>query len=116
MTRLLSQRDRDILRRLVPEIEDLEGQGLELVYMNVLPPVANHHSRDSSDFERRIRGLPDDDIRYLGDLVLQGEESTGCLGQEFAEAFFAVVGERISGELEDRLREAYESGEGCPAG
>jgi hypothetical protein len=112
MARELSEKDRQILIKLVPELEDMIKQGIDIEYMNILPPVANHHSRDEKDFEARLKKLSTEDMRYLADLVLEGTESTGCLYPEFAEAFFVIAGQRLSEEVADKLREAYESGEG----
>jgi len=113
MARELEDRDRQILMKLVPELEELISKGIELEYRNILPPVANHHSRDEKDFERRLSRLSDEDVRYLADLVMEGKESTGCLYPEFAEAFFTVAGKRLSSDVADKLREAYESGGEC---
>lgn len=113
MARELSEKDREILIKLVPELDDLLKQGIEIEYMNILPPVANHHSRDEKDFEQRLKRLSAEDMRYLADLILEGTESMGCLYPEYAEAFFVVVGQRLSEDVADQLREAYESGEGC---
>lgn len=113
MARELSDKDREILIKLVPELDDLQKQGIEIEYMNILPPVANHHSRDEKDFEQRLNRLSTEDMRYLADLILEGTESMGCLYPEYAEAFFVVAGQRLSEEVADKLREAYESGEGC---
>ena len=113
MARDLNEKDLLILRKLVPELEELERQGIEIEYMNILPPVANHHSRDVLEFELRLKRLSVEDMRYLADLVLKGTESTGCLYPEFAEVFFTVAGQRLSSILADQLRLAYESGEGC---
>ena len=112
MGRELSDRDREILKKLVPEFEELQSQGIDLDYMNILPPVANHHSRDELDFEDRLNRLSAEDVRYISDLILDGSESLGCLYPEFAEAFFTVAGKKLSSAAADKLREAYESGEG----
>ena len=113
MARELSEKDREILMKLVPELDDLLKHGIDLEYRNILPPVANHYSRDEKDFEQRLKKLSVEEMRYLADLVLEGSESTGCLYPEFAEVFFVVAGQRLSEEVADKLREAYESGEGC---
>jgi hypothetical protein len=112
MARELSERDRDILKKLVPEFEDLQKQGIDLDYMNILPPVANHHSKDERDFESRLNLLSTEDMRYISDLILDGSESLSCLYPEFAEVYFIVAGKKLSSEVADQLREAYESGEG----
>lgn len=113
MARRLSERDVQILMKLVPELEDLSKKGIDLEYRNILPPVANHHSRNEKDFENRLKQLSAEDMRYLADLVLAGTESTGCLYPEFAEVFFTVAGLRLSGVVADQLREAYETGGEC---
>jgi hypothetical protein len=68
---------------------------------------------DKKDFEARLKRLSAEEMRYLADLALGGTESTGCLYPDFAEAFFIVAGQRLSGEVADQLREAYESGGEC---
>lgn len=113
MARDLNERDLQILAKLVPEMEVLIKKGIEIEYMNILPPVANHHSRSVQEFELRLKKLPDEDIRYLADLVLDGTENTGCLRPEFAEAFFVISGQRLGESLADKLREAYEEGGEC---
>jgi len=113
MARDLNERDLQILMKLVPELEALQKKGIEIEYMNILPPVANHHSRSVLEFEQRLKKLSVEDMRYLADLVIDGTESTGCLHPEFAEAFFTVAGQRLSESVADRLREAYESGGEC---
>jgi hypothetical protein len=113
MGRELSDRDREILMKLVPELEDLLKQGIDLEYMNILPPVANHHSRDGRDFEERLKRLSPEDMRHISDLIIDGSESLGCLYPEFAEVFFNIAGKKLSSNVADQLREIYESGEGC---
>jgi hypothetical protein len=113
MARELDQKDKEILRRLVPELDDLLSQGIDVEYMNILPPVANHHSRDEQDFRERLRRLSADDLRYLANHVLDGSESLGCLYPGYADAFFEALEGRISSEILDKVREAYESGGEC---
>jgi len=113
MGRDLNEQDLQILKRLVPELEELQSQGIDIEYMNILPPVANHHSRDVPDFEQRLKKLSVEDMRYLANLILEGRESLCCLEPHFAEVFFTVAGQRLSSDAADRLREAYESGGEC---
>ena len=37
--------DLHILKKLVPELKELQSEGIDIEYMNIRPPVANHHSR-----------------------------------------------------------------------
>ena len=107
MARELDEVDLQILKKLVPELEGILNAGITVEYMNVLPPVANHHSRDEVDFLERLKRLTSSEIQYLADQVLSGNESLGCMYPEFAEAFFTIAEERLSKEVSDQLREAY---------
>jgi len=113
MARDLNERDLQVLFELVPELEALQKKGLVIEYMNILPPVANHHSRSVQEFEQRLKRLTDQDMRYLADLVLNGTENTGCLRQEYAESFFVIAGQRLGESVADSLRQAYEEGGEC---
>jgi hypothetical protein len=113
MARDLSEKDLQILMKLVPELEVLQKKGIEIEYLNILPPVANHHSRSVQEFELRLRKLSVEDMRYLADLVIEGTESTGCLHPDFAEVFFVVAGQRLGESVADLLREAYVEGGAC---
>ena len=113
MGRDLNDRDLTILKKLVPELEELHSQGVDIEYMNILPPVANHHSRGVSDFEQRLKKLSVEDMRDLSDLILEGTEGLCCLQPDFAEVFFTVAGQRLSSDMADKLRLAYETGGDC---
>jgi hypothetical protein len=113
MARELSDKDLHILKKLVPELEELLAQGGVVEYRNLLPPVANHHTRDETDFQERLMRLSPEEMRYLADLVLEGVEGLGCLYPEYAEVFFTLAGRMLSTEEADRLRAVYEKGEGC---
>ena len=73
MGRDLNEQDLQILKKLVPELEELQSQGIDIEYMNILPPVANHHSRDVSDFEQRLKKLSVEDMRYLARSDFRGK-------------------------------------------
>jgi hypothetical protein len=113
MGRELNERDLEILKTLVPELKELQSQGIDIEYMNILPPVANHHSRGLPDFEQRLKKLSAEDMRYLADLILEGREGLCCLQPDFAEVFFNVAGQRLSRDVADSLRLAYETGGEC---
>lgn len=113
MARELGDRDREIMMKLVPEYDELLSQGIDLEYMNILPPVANHHSKDERDFGERLKRLSAEDLRYLADLVIDGSESLGCLYPEYAEVFFESLEGKLSPDILDQVKAAYESGGGC---
>ena len=113
MSRDLSNKDREIMGKLVPEMQEVfrPDSGIELEYANILPPVANHHSRDERDFQARISRLTAEELKYLYERIIEGTESLGCLQPEFAEPFFRLLAEKLSSEAAERARIAYESGE-----
>ncbi len=66
MGRELDERDIDILKKLVPEIVSFVKSGrMKIEYMNILPPVANHYSRNASAFDKRLQNLSSEDVKYL---------------------------------------------------
>jgi hypothetical protein len=113
MARELSDRDLRILVKLVPELEDLLAQGVDVEYRNLLAPAANHHSRDETDFQERLMRLSPEEMRYLADLALDEEEGLECLYPEYAKVFFDLAGRMLSSDIADRLREVCERGKGC---
>ncbi len=110
MGRELDEKDIDILKKLVPEIVNFVESGrMKIDYMNILPPVANHYSRNANDFDRRLQKLSSDDVKYLADRIIDGSESVGHLPEDYAEDFFTYVGRMLTQDVADKLREIYES-------
>jgi len=114
MPRELDAKDIELIKKLVPEIVNfLESGRMEIEYMNILPPVANHYSRNASDFEKRLQKLSAEDVQYLADKIIGGSEGITHLDPEYAEAFFTIAGRTLSEDAADKVREIYETGEGC---
>ena len=82
------------------------------MFHSILPPVSNHFAEDTEDFIRRISGLSDDELTYISDMIVKGEESLGCLPPEDVEALVHLVHDRLSPEIAGKIITAYESG-GC---
>ena len=114
MARELDTKDIELIKKLVPEIVVFLDSGrMELEYMNILPPVANHYSRNVSDFEKRLKKLSAEDVKYLADKIIDGSEGVSHLHRDYAEVFLTIVGRTLSENVADKLREIYETGEGC---
>ncbi|MBN1324290.1 MAG: hypothetical protein JW986_09910 [Methanotrichaceae archaeon] len=113
MPRRLNEDDLDILRKLAPELEALICSGSGVEYRSILPPLANHISRDLIDFAGRLDRLSSDELSYLCRMILEGKESLGCLEIEYAQAFFQLVGSKVSADLAAQVEEAYESEGEC---
>jgi hypothetical protein len=95
MPRELSDRDREILKKLAPGCGDEICSGSGHAFLSILPPVANHFSTSEEDFSERIGRLTDDDLGYLVSLIMDGRESLGCVPPEFIEIFLRRVAERL---------------------
>lgn len=91
MVRVLSEQDLRLLTAMAPEFSGEACKGSGVAYKSLLPPVANHYSKDADEFAERIGRLSDDEFRYLIDLMLTGEESLHCLPPDF----FSRLEERI---------------------
>lgn len=114
MSRELDAKDIEIIKKLVPEIVNfLESGRMEIEYMNILPPVANHYSRNANEFEKRLQRLSAEDVKYLADKIMDGSEGISHLDSEYAESFFTIAGRTLSKDVADKLREIYETAEGC---
>jgi hypothetical protein len=96
MPRELLERDIAILKKLAPECGDLTCSGSGHHFHSILPPVSNHFAVDDRDFAERIGRLTDEELRYITDLILSGEESLGCLPEEDLDSLLALITERFS--------------------
>ena len=107
MPRELSDRDREILKKLAPECSDEICSGSGHAFLSILPPVANHFATDEADFSERIGRLSDDDLGYLVALIMDGRESLGCVPPEFVEAFLRRVAERLGNRPAEEIVGLY---------
>jgi hypothetical protein len=103
MPRELSDRDREILKRLAPECSDEICSGSGHAFLSILPPVANHFAKDGADFSARIERLSDDDLGYLADLILDGRESLGCVPPDFIGIFLSRAAERLGNRRAEEI-------------
>ncbi|MFZ2499604.1 MAG: hypothetical protein ACP5N0_12705 [Methanosarcina sp.] len=114
MARILSETDIGILKIVAPECAGLLCSGSGVPYRSILPPLANHYSKDAADFLRRINLLSREDLEYLVELILSGEESLGCVPFNYIVLFVANVSERLGEEIAAQVRKSYDNSE-CPA-
>src|SRR4030043_1266171 len=113
MPRELSEKDIAILKKLAPECGELTCSGSGHMFHSILPPVSNHFAEDNNDFIQRINRLSDDELTYIIEMILKGEESMGCLPIEDIEALIRIIHDRISSETAQKVITAYESGGEC---
>lgn len=113
MARELSTKDIEILKKLAPECGDLTCGGSGHQFHAILPPVSNHFAEDADDFTKRISRLSDEELAYIAEKILTGEEGLGCLEVEDVESTVKLIHDRISPEMAKKVIAAYESGAEC---
>ncbi|MDQ1276504.1 MAG: hypothetical protein QG610_2082 [Euryarchaeota archaeon] len=113
MARILSETDIGILKTVAPECEGYLCSGSGVNYRSILPPLANHFSKDADDFLRRIKLLSRYDLEYLVRLIFSGEESLGCIPFDYFVLFVENVSERLGKDIADQVKKSYENSE-CP--
>jgi len=116
MPRDLSERDREILKRLAPECADEICSGSGHAFLSILPPVANHYATGEADFRERIGRLSDEDLRYLVSLIKEREESLGCVPPELLSIFLQRVADRLGYKQAEEIVLLYGEEGGCEPG
>jgi hypothetical protein len=106
MSRELSELDREVLKKLAPELcnEDGTCKSSNRKYRSILPPISMHYARDREDFRQRIERLTDQELDYLLCLAENGEESLTCIRPEHKDEFIDMVGKRVSPERAGKLQ------------
>jgi hypothetical protein len=110
--RKLKGRDLEILKKLVPEIEEKLSSGSKIEYHSILPPVSMHYAVDEDDFEERMKRLSSEDLTYLVDRIFDESECLLCISTEYARIITEVVSEKVSKETANRIKGMYESATG----
>jgi hypothetical protein len=113
MARELDERDIRILRTLAPECEEMICSGSGVEFRSILPPVANHYSRDEDDFRSRISRLTDDDLTYLVGKMRTGDESVACVPPEYADILIGEIASRQGKDVALEVLHIYENADEC---
>ncbi len=113
VARILSETDIAILKKVAPECKGYLCSGSGMNYRSILPPLANHYSKNAADFLGRIKLLSKSDLEYLVRLIISDEESLGCVPIEYIDLFIENVSERLGEEMAAQVRNSYNNSE-CP--
>ena len=57
--------------------------------------------------------LSDEELTYITDMIIKGEESLGCLPVEDIETLVRLIHDRLSPEISQKVITTYESGGEC---
>jgi hypothetical protein len=113
MARELDERDIQILRILAPECEEMICSGSGVEFRSILPPVANHYSRNEEDFKKRLMRLSEGDVAYLVGKIRTGEESVTCVPPEYADILIGEISIREGKDVADEILNIYETADEC---
>ncbi len=93
--RTLSDLDKKILAKLAPELEGSTGPAPGHDYKFILLPVSHRLSESPQDFANRANRLTDEELVYLIDLILQGEEDVRSLAEGDYDALVEIIEKRL---------------------
>ena len=113
MARKLDEKDIELLKKLAPECSDLECSSSGVNFKSILPPVANHFSKDISDFSHRLEALSEKELEYLLDLIKDGRESLGCLKPDYVMALQEMVARKAGDEQAGEIIKIYTANNVC---
>lgn len=107
MVRTLNERDMRLLTIMAPEYSGESCRGSGVPYKSLIPPVANHYATSAADFIDRIKRLGSDDLTYLTDLMLNGEESLHCLSPEYFSHLERLIRAHAGPEIAKKVGARY---------
>ncbi len=93
--RELSALDKTILAKLAPELEGTTGPAPGHDYKFVLLPVSHKFSESPEDFANRVNKLNDEELNYIADLIIRGEEDVRSLAEGDFDALVEVMEKRL---------------------
>jgi hypothetical protein len=93
--RTLTDLDKKLLAKLAPELQGATGPAPGHDYKFILLPVSHKFSESSEDFANRVNKLTDDELAYLVDLILKGEEDARSLTEGDFDAMLEVIEKRL---------------------
>ena len=93
--RKLTDLDKKILAKLAPELEGATGPAPGHDFKFLLVPVSHRVSQSTEDFAARFDKLTDDEVGYVADLILRGEEDVRSLAEGDYDALVEVIEKRL---------------------
>ena len=99
----LTEKDKNILAKIAPEFEGATGPAPGHDYKFILLPVSHKLAESPEDFAARVNKLTDDELEYLCDRILQGEEDVRSLSEGDFDEMLKVIEKRLSKERAEEL-------------
>ncbi len=99
----LTEKEKKILAKLAPEFEGATGPAPGHDYQFILLPVSHKLAESPEDFAERVNKLNDDELEYICDRILQGEEDVRSLSEGDFDEMLKVIEKRFSKEKVQEL-------------
>ena len=93
--RQLTDLDKTILAKLAPELEGATGPAPGHDYKFILLPVSHKLAESPEDFANRVNRLTDEELSYLVELILKGEEDVHSLAEGDFDALVELMEKRL---------------------
>ncbi|MDO9097930.1 MAG: hypothetical protein Q7U60_07400 [Candidatus Methanoperedens sp.] len=93
--RNLTDLDKQLLAKLAPELEGTTGPAPGHDYKFILLPVSHKLSESPEDFANRVNRLTDEELNYLVELILKGDEDVRSLAEGDFDAMLEVMEKRL---------------------
>lgn len=93
--RKLTDLDKQILTKLAPELQGATGPAPGHDFKFVLVPVSHRVSTSPEDFAARFTKLTDEELTYIIDLILRGEEDVRSLAEGDYDALLEIIEKRM---------------------
>jgi len=107
MARTLSLRDIELLKQMAPEFAGEECSITNAPYKSLLTPISRHYATDADDFIMRVEKLSLEDLQYLCDIIISGEESLHCMPPECFISFVKYVKKSFGGMIAAKVTATY---------
>ncbi len=93
--RNLTDIDKKLLAKLAPELEGATGPAPGHDFKFILVPVSHRVAQSPEDFAARIDKLNDEELTYLVELILKGDEDVRSLAEGDYDAMLEVIKRRL---------------------
>ena len=93
--RQLTDLDKKILAKLAPELEGTTGPAPGHDFKFILLPVSHKFAESSEDFANRVNRLNDEELTYIVDLIIRGEEEMKSLAEGDSDALLELIEKRF---------------------
>lgn len=93
--RTLTDFDKKLLAKLAPEFKGATGPAPGHDYKFILLPISHKLAESPEDFANRVNKLTDEELNYLVDLILHGEEDVRSLAEGDFDALVDLIEKRL---------------------